>query len=84
MWHRPLQATISVGCAEQPTSLSRAIAMLMKITKGEITVSDNDNTNAVLILMDQIHEKHKTTESGTITFKVAEAKKRGSMKRTVE
>jgi hypothetical protein len=77
---QPLMSDVHTG---RPI-LSGAIAILMKITKGEITIADADNTNALLMLMDQIDERHKKTESWAITYKVMEVKKRGSVKRKIE
>ena len=54
-FRQPLASDVHTG---RPI-LSRAIAMLVKFTKGEITIADAGNTNALLMLMDQVDDMHK-------------------------
>ena len=69
----------------RPT-LRRALAILIKIHKGDISANEREHTGSIMLLMDQLDMKHKGITAWAVTYGVHEARgnKRGSKRKTDE
>ena len=79
----PHRALLVSDCDDVRPTLRRALAILIKIHKGEITSKDKEHTNSIILLLNQLDQKHKSIENWAATYGVHEAKGKKGAKRKV-
>ena len=56
------------------STLRRALAILIKIHKGDISANEREHTDSIMLLMDQLDMKHKGITAWAVTYGVHEVK----------